>query len=139
VSPLSHTETCCHSTRRAAGEKLFPQCTLAYAPPEVIAAYNAHADVTVAAGHDIWALGVMAYEALAGKPAFPNARSLFAAARGAEAFPWAPSQRRSAPVGWRKSRLRSLVESCLKEDPAQRATVDDVLAGVAALCSTSTA
>ena len=103
-----------------AGEHIFPRCTLAYAPPEVVAAYQAGANITVAPAQDIWALGVMAFEALTGGRAVAATQELFLCAAGAKAYPWDSSMLADAPPRWRKSRLRPTIEQCLAHDPAQR-------------------
>ena len=43
----------------------WPSCSLPYAPPEVaLAALTNTANAIVRPSHDIWALGVVAYEAI---------------------------------------------------------------------------
>ena len=96
------------------------RCTLAYAPPEVIMAHNEGQPVTVEAAHDIWALGVMAYEVIAGQPAFQHSRHIFACAQGNEAYPWEAVCLADAPQTWRKSRLRPVVQACLERDATKR-------------------
>ena len=54
----------CQKAQEHAGAECAPACTLPYAPPEVVlAAFEGHR-VAVHPSHDMWALGVMAYEAL---------------------------------------------------------------------------
>ena len=98
---------------------------MAYAPPEVVAAYRCEGTVTVAASHDIWALGVMAFEALTGGRALGSLEQLLACARGDEAYPWDASKLADAPERWRRSRLRPLIEPCLAHDPSQRPAATD--------------
>ena len=120
-----------------AGEHLFPRCTLTYAPPEVIAAYNAGEDVTVAPSHDVWSLGVMAYEVIAQQPAFEDATALFESAAGARPYPWEAAALDTAPTIWRKSRLRPAVQACLARNAVERPSVADVLVALRRLCSVS--
>ena len=120
-----------------AGAAALPRCTLRYAPPEVISAYNRSAKVVVHPSLDIWALGVMAFEALTQRPAFATGAALFAAAAGDAPFPWAASERAAAPASWRRSRLRPVVEACLARDAAARPTAAGLLQMLVDLVSAS--
>ena len=104
-----------------------PRCTLAYAPPEVVAAYHGRTNITVAAAHDVWALGVIAFEAVVGHLAVQSLEQLFQCAQGKVPFPWDVSMLSEAPERWRYSRLRPLIEHCLAHDAAERPTAAEVM------------
>ena len=53
-----------HKPRTHAGAEVWPSCTLAYAPPETVAAVHTGSHVRAAASQDVWALGVLGYEAM---------------------------------------------------------------------------
>ena len=95
-----------------------------------MAAYRAEDNVTVAPAHDIWALGVMAFEALTGRRAVGSLEQLFQCARGERPYPWDASMLSEAPERWRKSRLRPLIEPCLAHDAAQRPAAAEIVARV---------
>jgi serine/threonine protein kinase len=66
--------------------------SLTYAPPEVIAAYDAgEKNMPVSGAGDMWSLGVIAYELLTGRRAFPKELHLDdvrAQVMGAKPLPW---------------------------------------------------
>ena len=121
----------------SAGETTTVRCTLRYAPPEVINAHDEGEAVTVQPAHDIWALGVMAYEVIANERAFQSSKSIFACAEGSEVYPWEAARLAAAPQTWRKSRLRPAVQACLERDLAQRPSAAAVISRLNALCSSS--
>ena len=84
----------------------------------------------MAAAHDIWALGVMAFESIVGRRAIDSLEQLFQCARGEQAYPWDASVLDAAPERWRKSRLRPLIEECLAHEAAQRPTAADIVSRV---------
>ena len=105
-----------------AGKETPPQCTLGYAAPEVIKAFDAKSSVTSAAAQDVWALGVMVFEAFTRKPAvdpFGGVEGCVALARGEKQYPWEAEEQAKAFGG---SRARQLVESCLARDAGERPT-----------------
>jgi serine/threonine protein kinase len=75
-----------------AGSKMPLSFSLTYASPEVIAAYDAgETQVTVSGAADMWSLGVIAYELLTGRRAFPKECHLDevrAQVIGAKPLPW---------------------------------------------------
>jgi serine/threonine protein kinase len=79
---------------------------------------------------DIWALGVIVYEALAGCRAHTTAEA-HAAAAGAQPYTW---ERDPAPA-FAQSRLREIVLACLSRNRNDRPTAHDVLAAVDAVGS----
>lgn len=98
------------------------QCTLGYAAPEVVRAHYAHQPLAALPSQDVWALGVMTYEAFAREPAVdPWAVRGHCAdlAGGAASYPWEAGAPASAFGG---SRARDLVERCLARDPRRRPT-----------------
>ena len=106
----------------AAGKETPPQCTLGYAAPEVIKAFDDKSRIMSAAAQDVWALGVMVFEAFTRKPAvdpFGGVEGCVALARGEKQYPWEAAEQAQAFGG---SRARQLVESCLERDPEQRPT-----------------
>ena len=109
-----------------AGEWKWPRCTLAYAPPDIVRAAQANCDVQIGAAQDVWALGVMAYEAIVGAVTFTSVEDIGACAAGVSQYPWErPSE--GQPGTWRRSRLRALVAPCLARDPAARPTAAALL------------
>ena len=105
--------------------------SLAYAPPEVIQALEAHQRVLVAdASADMWALGVIAFELLSKQQTFPfgtRREAVFAAISGRVPLPW----ERPELEAQRAADLRGLRRSimlCLSRDPAQRPSAARLLA-----------
>ena len=96
------------------------QCSPAYAPPEVLQSYAAGMRTTAHPSADVWALGVMVYEALTDDAVFPPfvtaARDVFAAARGSVRYPWELDR----DAQFSRYRVRPAVEACLARDPAAR-------------------
>ena len=103
----------------AAGVKVWPRCTLAYAPPEVVAAVHADTHVRVSAKQDIWALGVIGYEAVVQRTALTSTQALLECALGGASYPWeAPDEEQ--PAAWLASPLRPLLTPCLRRAAATR-------------------
>ena len=109
------------------GERVPARCTPAYAAPEVLRAADVAVVATAAA--DVWALGVIAYEALTHARAFPPGRrsaEVFAAAAGRRPYPWELAEG-NLPRMWRRSRLRNIAEACLAREAARRPTAQCVV------------
>ena len=107
-----------------------PQCTLGYAAPEVIVAYERKEEVIADAASDIWALGVMVFEAFTRKPAvdpFGGAEGAKKLARGELKYPWEEAELDKAFGG---SRARLVVQSCLARDSAARPTAARLVQGI---------
>ncbi|HLL23743.1 MAG TPA: serine/threonine-protein kinase, partial [Kofleriaceae bacterium] len=96
--------------------------TLTYVPPEQV-----HGDELTPAA-DIYSLGVLAYQLLLGEPPFKNASDLALIRMHLEAAPPRPS------VAWAEipASLEMLLLAMLAKNPAERPTVDDVIAGITA-------
>ena len=99
----------------------YSQCTLAYAAPEVALAADRGDRAAARAAHDVWSLGVMAYEAIAQRPARASMRDLYECASGRAPYPW-EAQPAKQPAAWRTSRLRAVLLPCLSRQPEERPT-----------------
>ena len=113
--------TCC------AGHQVWPTCTLPYAPPEVAHAAWASERVTVHPSHDIWALGVIAYEAITRSRALTSQAQIAQCACHLAPYPWEhpPAQQ---PATWQQSRLQTVLAPCLARDPAARPSAAELCA-----------
>lgn len=96
--------------------------TINYAPPEIISsAAEGQPRCAAAAAMDVWAFGVLAYEVILGRRAFPfaaDARAVRDAVLGRKDAPW--EVRRLADGSQRLRRAQDVIEACLRRDPAQR-------------------
>jgi serine/threonine protein kinase len=123
-----------HSTKehaRCAGTEAALSFTLAYAAPEVVAAYEAqHATHVVSPASDVWSLGAIAFEMLTGEALFgpftPPAEVL-ACIAGREPMPWEGPRR--ATLLARLHVFRANVLECLHRDPALRPPMASVVRG----------
>ena len=71
-----------------AGAQCAPACTPPYAPPEtVVAAWEEH-EVTVQPACDVWALGVVGFEAITQTQALTTQSMIVDCARGYKRYPW---------------------------------------------------
>jgi serine/threonine protein kinase len=68
-----------------------PRCTLAYAAPEVALAANGSRKIEMTADQDIWALGVMAFEAITQKLTLNTMKEMYDCASGSQGYPCAPA------------------------------------------------
>jgi serine/threonine protein kinase len=86
----------------------------------------------VEASFDMWSIGVIVYECLAGSRAFrPHGaiEEVFECAQGLMPYPWEqPLQ--DLPKGWSKSRTRAFFSDCLLRDPAARPTAAQLLSSL---------
>ena len=103
-----------------------------YAPPEVVLAAYADRHIKVHPSQDVWALGVLAWEAVISHPALTLQSTVKACAEGSQMYPWECSPD-TQPRMWRQSRLRNIVEPCLARNPAKRPTAAALLAAVGQL------
>ena len=109
-----------------AGEWKWPRCTLAYAPPDVVNAARADRDIAMSPAQDLWALGVIAFEAVVGVTAMTSVNAIDECASGVAKYPWEqPPQ--AQPTAWRKSKLRSLITPFLSRDPQARPSATALL------------
>jgi serine/threonine protein kinase len=119
------------------GDSRWPRCTLAYAPPDVVSAVDASRHIIITAAQDMWALGVMAFEAIVQKQTLTTISDINECAHGRKLYPWElPAAEQ--PRAWRQSRLRSLVLPCLARDAAQRPASGELLAQVRRLGQATT-
>lgn len=85
-------------------------------------AWHEKRNVTATAAQDIWALGVMVFEAFSREAAvdpFGGPRMCVRLAQGEEQYPWeGPRKIRS----FTDSRAHELVKACLDRDPEERPT-----------------
>ena len=75
----------------SAGEEQLAHGTLVYSPPEVILGFESGEKAPVATSHDIWALGVMVFEALTGSAVIPGWATkewVLGLAKGEAQYPW---------------------------------------------------
>jgi serine/threonine protein kinase len=103
------------------------RCTLAYATPEVVLAWHDKQKVKASEAHDIWALGVMVFEALCQEAAidpFGGPPLCVRMAQGKEQYPW--EGRKKGGLFW-DSRARDLVKACLARDPSIRPPAAEVV------------
>ena len=105
--------------------------SLKYAAPEVVQAVEAGSTtIFVDAAVDIWAVGVIAFELLTGKRAFPNCGMSLAesnqdardAISGREPLPWERSDDATMGQLEKLRVLRQTVLQCLEREPAMRPT-----------------
>ena len=123
----------------AAGEEASKQCSLAYAAPEVLRSYAARKPIAADPAVDIWALGVVAYEALTDSVVFPPSarasRDACAAAHSSAPYPW-ESGRRDKQLS--QCNLCEVVVACLARDPSARPSARELLAHIDRLNNAAT-
>jgi serine/threonine protein kinase len=115
------------AAKMRAGTDVQPLCTLAYAPPEVVMALESRTNITAEPAHDVWALGVIAFESFSRISLLSklgaNRAMCLKLAQGEEKYPWEEIQIESE---YRDSRVRSVVEACLARDAAMRPSAEEV-------------
>lgn len=102
------------------------QCSLCYAAPEVLHSYASKRRIAAQPAADVWALGVLVYEALTSTSVFApfgvKRDDIFAAAAGDMAYPWEAMPN----AAFSQSKLRKLVEACVSRDPKLRPSAAQV-------------
>ena len=121
-----------------AGTVSWPSCTPHYAPPEVACALWTSQHITAHPSHDIWSTGVLLYEAITQQRAMKSQTQIAQCAQNQELYPWEVDLRQQ-PRPWKQSRLRAVIEPCLRRDASARPSAEQLHAGVIRLgqCSTS--
>ena len=114
-----------------AGSIQWPRCTLAYAPPDVVVAVYENRSIEMDPAQDVWALALMAYEAIVGGRTLQSITDVKLCAAG-QPYPWELPAAQQVPA-WRSSRLRSLVEPCLTREAAARPSAAALAAAVSDL------
>ena len=120
-----------------AGESARLTYSLSYSAPEVLCALNSGAEHVVAeSALDVWAVGVIAYELMIGRPAFPRPEwmkwDIHAAAHRKREYPWESAVGKFRHI----AELRALMEpvcACLARDPGGRPSAEKLLAHLNAL------
>ena len=105
-----------------AGSQVWPQgADVRYAAPEVVHALQQNMQIAAKPEHDLWALGVLAYETITGRRIFTNndPDTAFRCANALLAYPWGNDQQDPA---FANDAARSAVEGCLRRDPMARDT-----------------
>jgi serine/threonine protein kinase len=85
--------------------------------------------VTVHPSHDVWALGVIAYEAITQQRALTTHTHIAQYAQGQALYPW-EADASQQPHAWLQSRLRTMVEACLQREPGARPSAAQIHAKV---------
>lgn len=78
------------------------------------------------AAQDLWALGVIAYEAVVGAVTFDSVTAIGECAAGAALYPWERPME-AQPAAWRRSKLRRLVAPLLAREARARPPASELL------------
>lgn len=125
-----------------AGKRHSPQLS-PYVPPEVLIASASKQSCFALPSADIWALGVVAFEALTGQRLVGSNRSfsavsssfwnteailpeLYALAKGSSAYPWEVAVGR-LPEAWAWCPSRVELQICLARNPVERPSAATLL------------
>ena len=119
VPPKQH-----HAHGLCAGNSADTRCTVAYAAPELLVAQQQRSSVTAQPAQDVYALGLIVFEALTHARALPACgacAAAAAAAAGAQRYPWEAAEDQLSPA-FGRSKLRGTLAACLARNPAERPT-----------------
>ena len=115
-------------------------CTLPYAPPEVVNAWYSGDTITVQPSHDIWSLGVLAFECITQQQmplVFGNKDAIRACAAGERPYPWEEPEAQQ-PAAWVRAEARSVLQECLLRDADSRPSAAKLLRALARIGMLST-
>lgn len=106
---------------------MYPRCSLAYAAPELVRASTEQHNIAAHPASDIWALGVVAYEAMSGRGAhrFVSSEELAASAYGQRNYVWETPE--GSTEQFVRSRACHIVLQCLRREPERRPTAAQLL------------
>lgn len=102
-------------------------------------AYAARSPVSTDGAADIWALGVIVYEAISGSHAFPRlsgTEPILKCAHGGAKYPWEGDG--VAGGAFARSRVRELVLRCLSREPDRRPRAPAVLRAIDRISNATT-
>lgn len=119
-----------HHLVHCAGQEAPPQCTLGYAAPEVVIAFDERRSIVTDPACDIWALGVMVFEAYTRSHAvdpLAGVKGAVQLARNEASYPWEAEEVEDTFGG---SRGRRVVEACLARDTAQRPSAEALVEAI---------
>ena len=116
---------------RCAGDDAPLALSVGYAPPEVIFAYSVGLEsMRVNTAADMWSVGVIAYELMTARPAFPAHMAkddVIAALLGKQPLPWEAAD---AATLRKLLRLKGAILQCLTRNPADRPSAADFAGAV---------
>ena len=109
---------------------MYPRCSLAYAAPELVRANAEQRNIAADPASDIWALGVVAYEAMSDRGAhrFVSAEQLTESAYGQRDYIWETPEGNTEQ--FMRSRACHIVLQCLRREPARRPTAAQLLQAI---------
>eukprot|EP00892_Ulva_mutabilis_P006499 jgi/Ulvmu1/4220/UM019_0199.1 len=115
-----------------------------YAPPEVaLAAERGDHTIVADSASDMWALGLMAFKLLTGKPVFPpivsTKESIWVQLCGWKVLPWEDGAAGQAEMVAQLRGLRRAILQCLQRAPGYRPTAAQVLTNWRTLFDSRTA
>lgn len=128
IGPGSELGFCECAQLRCSGVEVPPHGSEAYAAPEVVRAMHERAPITAHSAEDIWALGVVAYEAIASTRVFSSVLDRGSAAlcaRGQRRYVWEVPG--ACSKAFMRSNMREVVLRCLSRHAADRPAAVTVL------------
>ena len=91
-----------------------------------------NAQITVHPSHDIWACGMLAYEAVTQTRVLTSQSLVTQCAQGHAPYPW-EVEAEQQPRVWLQSRLRAVMLPCLQREPAARPTAEQLYGSLSRL------